>query len=166
LDDTLPDAHIALGSVHLFFDWDWAGAEAELKRAIELNPSSAQAHDLYGLYFAALQKFDPAIAEIRRARDLDPLSLRLYGDLLSTLVTAGRDDDAIRESRAALEREPNFAAAYEWMGMALRPARRQGYCRARGLTSLARTADRAVPGRRGPGRAGPRPRNWCIKSRR
>jgi TolB-like protein/Flp pilus assembly protein TadD len=124
LDDTLPDAHIALGSVHLFFDWDWSGAEAELKRAIELNPSSAQAHDLYGLYFAALQKFDPAIAEIRRARDLDPLSLRFYGDLLSTLVTAGRDDDAIRESRTALEREPNFAAAYEWMGIAYMQQRR------------------------------------------
>jgi tetratricopeptide (TPR) repeat protein len=124
LDDTLPDARIALASVHLFFDWDWAGAETELKRAIELNPSSAQAHDLYGLYFAALQKFDPAIAEIRRARDLDPLSLRLYGDLLSTLVTAGRDDDAIRESRAALKREPNFAAAYEWMGIAYMQQRR------------------------------------------
>ena len=124
LDDTLPDAHIALASVHLYFDWDWAGAEAELKRALELNPSSVQAHDLYGLYFAALQRFDPAVAELRTARDLDPASLRVYADLLFTLVTAGRYDEAIRESRAALQREPKFAAAYEWMGMAYAQQRR------------------------------------------
>jgi TolB-like protein/Tfp pilus assembly protein PilF len=124
LDDTLPDAHIALASVHLYFDWDWAGAEAELKRALELNPSSAPAHDLYGLYFAAFQRFDSAVAELRMARDLDPFSLPVHADLLFTLVTAGRHDEAIRESRAALERKPNFAAAYEWMGMAYAQQRR------------------------------------------
>lgn len=124
LDDTLPEAHIALASVHLYFDWDWAGAEVEVKRALELNPSSAPAHDLYGLYFAALQRFDSAAAELRTARDLDPVSLRVDADLLFTLVIAGRYEEAIRESRAALDREPKFAAAYEWMGMAYAQQRR------------------------------------------
>src|SRR5260370_2204246 len=72
LDETFSEAHTALANVYLFYDYDWTGAEKELKRAIELNPSSADAHDLYGLYFTALTQFEQGLAEGRRAHDLDP----------------------------------------------------------------------------------------------
>jgi len=119
LDETLSEAHTALANVHLFYDYDWTGAEKELKRAIELNPSSAAAHDLYGNYFTALKQFEQGLAEGRRAHDLDPLSLLIVGDVLNTLIDARRFDEAIAECRKALEREPNFATAHMVMGLAL-----------------------------------------------
>jgi eukaryotic-like serine/threonine-protein kinase len=119
LDETLSEAHTALANVHLFYEYDWTAAEKELKRAIELNPSSADAHDLYGSYFTALTQFEQGIAESRRAHDLDPLSLLIYSDLLNNLVDARHFDEAVAECRKALEREPNFASAYAVMGLAL-----------------------------------------------
>jgi serine/threonine-protein kinase len=124
LDETLSEAHTALANVYVFYDYDWTRAERELKRAIELNPSSADAHDLYGNYFTALTQFEQGIAEIRRARDLDPLSLRIYGDLVGNLVSARRFDEAISECRKALEREPNFVMAHMQMGLAFAEQRR------------------------------------------
>ena len=119
LDETFSEAHTALANVYLFYDYDWTGADKELKRAIELNPSSADAHDLYGLYFTALTQFEQGLAECRRAHDLDPLSLLIYGDVLGNLLYSRHFDEAIAECRKALEREPNFATAHMVMGLAL-----------------------------------------------
>jgi serine/threonine protein kinase/tetratricopeptide (TPR) repeat protein len=118
LDETLSEAHTALATVHLFYDYDWTGAEKELKRAIELNPSSAAAHDLYGNFLHALTQFEPAVAEGRRAHDLDPLSLPIEADLQYTLLDARQYDEVIAECRKALKGEPNFAVAYVNMGLA------------------------------------------------
>jgi len=118
LDDTLSEAHTALAFVKMMFDWDWAGTEKELKRAIELNPNSAEAHDLYGNYFTALEQYPEAITESRRAHELDPLSLRIYGDLLSNLIAARQYDETIAECRKALETDSSFSTAYAVMGLA------------------------------------------------
>ncbi len=75
LDDTLAGAHAALGDVYQFFDWDWAGAEREYKRAIELSPSSAAAHERLCLYLTIAGRMDEAVAAAERALELDPVSL-------------------------------------------------------------------------------------------
>src|SRR4029077_9899523 len=68
LDDSLSEAHTALAGVMFFYDWDWAGAEKEMQHAIELNPSSANAHELYGNYLVAMNE-SKAIAELQVPRD-------------------------------------------------------------------------------------------------
>ncbi|MBI3950523.1 MAG: tetratricopeptide repeat protein [Acidobacteria bacterium] len=75
IDETLAEAHTSLAWVKMDYDWDWAGAEREYQRAIELNPSHWQAHFWYGFYLAAMGRFDEAVAEMKRAQELDPLSL-------------------------------------------------------------------------------------------
>src|SRR5262249_38174553 len=93
--DTLAEADTALASVMLRFDWDWDGAERELRHALELNPNSADAHDWYGAYFMSLSKDDQAIAEAEIAHRLDPVSYPIYSDFLNTLVVSRKYDRAI-----------------------------------------------------------------------
>lgn len=119
LDETLPDAHMALASVLFRYDWDWAGTRREITRAIELNPSSADAHELYGNYLTAVGQDGQAIAELRAAHELNPTSLVTYSSLLGSLVTSRQYDAAIDESRQALAEHPDFGFAAAWLGMAL-----------------------------------------------
>jgi Tfp pilus assembly protein PilF len=77
IDDTLADAHSAFGSVKAIYKWDWAGAEREFKRAIALNPSSADAHGRYAQYLRYVGRFQEGLNEDKRAQDLDPLSLSM-----------------------------------------------------------------------------------------
>jgi TolB-like protein/tetratricopeptide (TPR) repeat protein len=118
LDDTLSEAHTALARVMFFYDWDWAGAENEIRHAIDLNTSSADAHDLYGSYLTAVEQHAKAIAELKLARELNPSALTTYSSLLATYMFARQYDSAIEESRRALAAYPNFAFAYAWLGMA------------------------------------------------
>jgi tetratricopeptide (TPR) repeat protein len=74
LEDSLADAHVALGVVKMQYDWDWAGAEREFKRAIALDPAEGAAHRLYGWLLIALGRFEEAQREIRRPLDDDPHS--------------------------------------------------------------------------------------------
>ena len=69
-------------------DFDWTGAEAEFRLALELSPGSADIYDHYGWLCAALQRFDEAIGLVKRAQELDPLMHR--SDVASTLLRAGR----------------------------------------------------------------------------
>ena len=73
IDDTLPEAHAALGSVLMFYDWDWQGAKREFSRAIELNPGCAIAHQRLAQYFNLVSNFAEAMHEYAVALDLDPL---------------------------------------------------------------------------------------------
>src|SRR6185503_2622204 len=75
LDENLAQAHTALAMINLTYEWDWAGAEREFKRAIEINPGDSDAHYSYSFYLAFVPPSDRAIAEIRRAQELDPVSL-------------------------------------------------------------------------------------------
>jgi serine/threonine protein kinase/tetratricopeptide (TPR) repeat protein len=116
--DTLAEADTALASVMLRFDWDWPGAERELKHALELNPNSADAHDWYGGYFMSLSRHDEAIVEAGLAHKLDPASYPIYTDYLNTLVVARQYQRAIAECKRAIALYPDFAYGYAWLGMA------------------------------------------------
>ena len=74
LDDMLAEAHLSLGAAKAQYDFDWPGAETEIRRAIALNPSYAFGHDQYGFYLALHGRLDEAVAESRLAIELDPLS--------------------------------------------------------------------------------------------
>ena len=96
LDDTIPEAHSALAVTMVFLDWDWAGAERELKRALELNAGSAEAHDVYGFHLVVLGQRKEGIEHAKRALALDPLSLscrvRLFWRITSTVSGIRRSD--------------------------------------------------------------------------
>jgi serine/threonine-protein kinase len=117
-NDTLAEADTAMAAVMMRFDWDWTGAERELKHALELNPNSADAHDWYGGYFMSLSMHDQAIAEAGLAHKLDPVSYPIYNDYLNTLVVARQYERAIGECRRAIALYPDFAYGYAWLGMA------------------------------------------------
>jgi Tfp pilus assembly protein PilF len=72
LDETLAEAHASLGRVFAAYDWDWTSAEKEYKRAIELNPRYAVAHQWYGGYLSAMGRGNEAILEKKQAVDLEP----------------------------------------------------------------------------------------------
>ena len=110
LDDTLAKSHQALGAVKLLFEWDWSGAERELTRAIELNPTDADTHDLYAYYFQATGQMEKGLSEIRRAQELAPLSLIINTDVASALYYHGDYDEAIRVYRKTAELDPHFPA--------------------------------------------------------
>ena len=76
LDSGLAEAHFALASKMLFYDWDWAGAEREIQRGLQLDTHDAQLHNLYSHLLAYTARFDQSIAEAGRAADLDPLGER------------------------------------------------------------------------------------------
>jgi len=118
LDDSLPQAHLALGAFKLFYEWDWLGAERAFNRAIELDPSYADPHELYGYLLRIMGRFDEALAEIRKAQELDPASLLINGDLGVTLRLARRYDQAIEEFKKTLEMDPNFADSRCEFGLA------------------------------------------------
>jgi len=118
LDDTLAEAHNALATAKADYDWDWPGAEREFRRAIELNPGYATAHQWYGRLLSELGRHEEALAEIKRAQELDPLSLIINAVGGRILLYAGRDDLAIEQLRKTLEMDPSFAHAHWFLGMA------------------------------------------------
>ena len=73
LDPDLAEAHTALGLVRFYFEWDWAGAESEFRRALELNPGSRAVQEEYGWFLTAMGRLDEGLAQSRRAAELDPL---------------------------------------------------------------------------------------------
>ena len=111
IDDTLPEGHISLALIRENFDWDWAGAEKEFKRAIELNPNSAEAHHWYGDFLTRLARFDEARVELKKGQDLDPLSLLINTSVGRQLYFARQYPAAIEQFRKALDMDPNFVPA-------------------------------------------------------
>jgi TolB-like protein/Flp pilus assembly protein TadD len=119
IDDSVAEAHSALGNYLLFFEFDRAGGEKELRRAIELNPNYATAHHWLGLnLLTVLKRFDEAISEMKRAEELDPLSPVISADAGLALVYARRYDEAIAQTKRALSLDPNFFSARYTLGYA------------------------------------------------
>jgi serine/threonine protein kinase/TolB-like protein/Tfp pilus assembly protein PilF len=107
MDEELAEAHASLALVKAFYEWDWAGAETEYQRAIELNPGYASAHHWYGWYLALVGRLDEAIAQIKKADELDPLSLEINSDLGLSFFFAGKYEQALEQFQKALEEEPD-----------------------------------------------------------
>jgi tetratricopeptide (TPR) repeat protein len=107
LDNTLAEAHTELGTVKLFYDWDWPNAEHEYKRAIQLNPGDSDAHYMYSLYLSVMQRADEAVSEAQTARELDPLSIEKQMGIGDAYFNGRKFDDALSQYRKALEMDPN-----------------------------------------------------------
>ena len=118
LDPTLAEAHVAMGHIKLWLDWDWPAADREFKQSIELNNGSALAHNQYGMYLAAMGQLDNAIAELKRAQSLDSLSPIINTDLGWCLLYAGRGQEALSQFRTTLELDPNYVSARWGLGSA------------------------------------------------
>jgi TolB-like protein/DNA-binding winged helix-turn-helix (wHTH) protein/Tfp pilus assembly protein PilF len=110
LDDTLAEAHTALARVAQQ-EWDWAGAEREYRRAIELNPSYAVARIWYAIYLYAMQRSEEAALEARRAQQLDPVSALINTYAAATFFFADRVDEAMASWQKVLELDPSYSDA-------------------------------------------------------
>ncbi len=102
------DAHTSLANYKSWYEHDWAGAEEEFRRAIELNPNLAFAHDQFGLTLACQGRFDESIVEGRRAVELDPLDPAIAIDNTMALVGQGQFQAAQEEARRGAELDPTF----------------------------------------------------------
>jgi TolB-like protein/DNA-binding winged helix-turn-helix (wHTH) protein/Flp pilus assembly protein TadD len=112
LDDRLAEAHTSLALIEETFDFDWEKAEKEFRRAIDLDPNYATAHQWYAEYLGLLGRFSEAFAESERARQLDPLSLIIAADKGTTLYYSRQYDAAIAQSRSIKEMDPAFPLAH------------------------------------------------------
>ncbi len=116
IDGGLAEGHAMLAFLKFVCDYDWTGAEEEFKLALELNPNSGDTYDSYGLMLSSLERYDEALAMQRRAHELDPLAHR--GDAVTTLLRAGRYDEALRAVMPVLAIDPHFALAHATLGWA------------------------------------------------
>jgi tetratricopeptide (TPR) repeat protein len=115
IDDQLAEGYAALGFAKLY-DWDWAGAELELVRALGLNPNYASARVWRASSLIIRRRFDEAIAEVERARELDPLSLITQTQVGWMYRLAGRDEEAIAQHLKVLAVDPNYPWALRQLG--------------------------------------------------
>jgi len=116
-DSGLVEAHIVMGYVKMY-NWDWAAAEQEFKRAIELNPNNAQARTYYSRYLASIGRADEALAEMDRAQELDPLSLAVSVQRGFVLEMARRYDELIDGFSRVIAQDPNHYQAHYILGRA------------------------------------------------
>jgi tetratricopeptide (TPR) repeat protein len=117
LNEGLAEAHVTLGFVYLNFDWDWKRAEAEFKRAIELNPNNSSAHLWYAWYLMSLGRAEQALAETKLAQRLDPLDTLVNTNAQWPYFMARKYDAAVDGSRSILATDPNFAFAHSTLSI-------------------------------------------------
>jgi TolB-like protein/Tfp pilus assembly protein PilF len=114
LDDRLGEAYASLGLLKK--DFDPEGAEAALKRAVELSPNYATAYDWYSSFLAKLGRLEEALAHIKVAVELDPLSAIVNYRLAWIYIVLGRYDDAMTQFKSNIALDPDFAATYDGIG--------------------------------------------------
>jgi serine/threonine-protein kinase len=118
LDPTLAEAHVALGHIRLWLDWDRAAAETEFRRGIEINPASALAHNEYAMYLAAVGRVGDAMTEIARAQEADPGSAIVGTNRGWCLLYSRKSTDAVEQFRRTLQLDPNYLGAHWGLGAA------------------------------------------------
>jgi len=116
LDPSSAEAYTSLASVKGSYEWDRGGAERDFKHAIALNPNYANAHHWYADHLVSLARFDEGMEQIALGQSLDPLSLVMSADAGGYLFYAGRNDEAVAQTRRALELDAQFAPAYRQLG--------------------------------------------------
>jgi len=117
LDETVAEAHISLGYVHLFWDWDTASAEREFLRALELNHGLANSHYGYAMYLTQSGQLREALGEIKHACELDPLSLIYRSAVVALLYYARRYELALDEVHKLIAASPNYFEPYLFLGL-------------------------------------------------
>ena len=115
LQPDLSEAYAERGWTLLFYHWDFLGTERDFRHAMELTPSSSDAHEGYGTYLVATGQFDEGLEQMKKARDLDPLSPFTLTDYCLELTYARRYGEAATQCLAALELDPNFRWGLENM---------------------------------------------------
>jgi len=128
LDESLAQAHAALGAVKEDYDWDWTGAEEQYRRAIELNPGYSGARVSYSNLLLELGRFPEALSQARTAQQLDPLSVIANDNLSAVFYYSGDYDQCIDQSRKTLEIDPMSQQAIVTSG---RPMRKRSNMRRR-----------------------------------
>ena len=118
LDDSLAEAHASLGFCLEGFNWDFAAADKEFHRAIELNPGYATAHHWYAWHLSLIGQNREAIAEMKKAQSLDPVSPVVNADLAELLLISHLPDESIEQSRKTIEMNPGFASAHNQLALA------------------------------------------------
>src|SRR5271169_6386721 len=118
LDASLSEAHTSLGWVMEVFDWDWAGSQREMQKAIELNPNDATAHHRYAIHLAAMGRLPEALSQMRAAQALDPLSTVILTSTGWVLLRGRQPDAALRECQRALDLDPKFVRGHLCLGEA------------------------------------------------
>jgi DNA-binding winged helix-turn-helix (wHTH) protein/TolB-like protein/tetratricopeptide (TPR) repeat protein len=118
LDETLGEAHAALAQVGFLWDWDWAAAEKQFKRALDLNPGDPEIHHMYAHFLSAMGRFDEALIESQRLLELDPLSPASRNHLGWHYLYAHQFDQAIEQYKLVLAIDQNFAEAHRQLAEA------------------------------------------------
>jgi len=119
LDEGMSSAHTALAAVHILYDWDWAGAEAECRRALQLSPGNQVARVHMADFMSIQGRHDAAIAEFRQALASDPISRVYMGHFGLILYRARRYGDAIEQCQKALNVDSNYANAMWFLALSL-----------------------------------------------
>jgi serine/threonine-protein kinase len=118
LNDEVAEVHTSLALITTYYDWNFPVAEMEYKRAIDLNPGYASAHQWYGRYLILVGRFAEATAELKRAQQLDPLSLSANVELGLPEFYQRNYDAAIQQYKKTLEMDPNFPWAHLYLAQA------------------------------------------------
>ncbi len=118
IDPFLAEGYTSRAFVKLAYDWDWLGAEADFRKALDLNPKYPTAHQWYASYLVQMGKFDQAREEIEQAQQLDPLSPIISSNAGLYSYFEHRYDEAITQYRRTLEIDPDFWVAHHYLGLA------------------------------------------------
>src|SRR6202046_5696076 len=116
LDPSIAEGHAAMALVEFYYDWNWKQAEGEFRRAIELNPNYATAHQWYSYYLTAMLRFPEAVEQAEAAQQIDPLWLPINTSVATRYRHAGRLEDAVQLNRRTLEMDPSFVPAHFSLG--------------------------------------------------
>lgn len=115
LDDRLAEAHVVAGDIEFFANWNWPRAEAEYRRAVELNPSSGEAQLHFTVAMWALGRSELALQAAQRTVELNPRGPVVNSGYGQLLRMAGRTSDALRQMRRSIEIAPGFAQNYTFL---------------------------------------------------
>jgi len=117
LDESLAEAHTSLAWVTFIYDWDWAGAEREFSRAIQLNPRYSTARQWHAWFLAAMGRFEEALTEVRASVDLDPASVSIRRSLGWLQYYAHQHDASLDSLRRALAMDPTAEETHRLLGL-------------------------------------------------
>jgi TolB-like protein/Flp pilus assembly protein TadD len=111
IDQTDVSAHVWLGLVHLFYDWDWRSAEIEIRTALDLGPNDPASHFALGVWLLAMGRCEESILAMTKAIELDPLSSPINAFTIAAYSGARQYEQALEQCRTTLELDPAFVVA-------------------------------------------------------